>query len=317
VVGDPRVDIISDPIEPASGDFQDRDAHLGLPSAISVQVSKQPQTERPDDGSSTKDVAKDQASNVAGSAVGAGQQVAGVAKDQASNVAAEAAGQAKDVLGQARTELSQQAAQQQQRVAGGLRSIGSELGSMADRSEEPGVASDLARQASSTVHEVADWLEQRDPSGLLDEVTSFARRRPGAFLAIALGAGLAAGRLTRGLKDDSSSSTGRTGSTSGSTGQQSTGQYATGQYATGQYGTGQQTTGQYGTGQYAGTGTGYQEPTPAYAAPAVAEPVTVVETTEYVEPAYPVSEPTYPEGSTGTETPVYPTDPTYRNEENR
>jgi hypothetical protein len=255
-------------------------------------------TEGPNEGSSTKDVAKDQASNVAGSAVGAGQQVAGVAKEQATNVAAEAAGQAKDVLGQARTELSQQAAQQQQRVAGGLRSIGTELGSMAERSEESGVASDLARQASSTVHEVADWLEQRDPSGLLDEVTSFARRRPGTFLAIALGAGLAAGRLTRGLKDESSTSA--TTSTSTST----TGPGA----ASASPGTPSTSTGT------PSTTPGYQETTPVYAAPAVAEPVTVVETTEYAQPAYPVSDPTYP---AGTESPAYPNDPTYRNEENR
>jgi len=152
----------------------------------------------------TTDVAKDQASNVASSASSAGQHVAGVAKDQAGNVAAEASRQAKDVVGQARAELTQQAVQQQQRVAEGLRSIGTELSTMADRNEQPGLATDLARQASTRAHEAPQWLEQREPSGLLDEVKTFARRRPGAFLAIALGAGLAAGRLTRGLKDESS-----------------------------------------------------------------------------------------------------------------
>jgi hypothetical protein len=159
-----------------------------------------------DTGASTTDVTKEKAADVAGSAAGAGQHVAGVAKEQAGNVAAETARQAKDVLGQARTELTQQAADQQQRVAGGLRSLGSELSSMAERSEQPGVATDLARQASTSVQDLADWLEQRDPGGLIDEVKTFARRRPGTFLAIALGAGLAAGRLTRGLKDESSSS---------------------------------------------------------------------------------------------------------------
>jgi len=156
-------------------------------------------------GTSTADVTKEKAADVAGSAAGAGQQVAGVAKEEAGNVAAETARQAKDVLGQARTELTQQAADQQQRVAGGLRSLGSELSSMAERSEQPGVATDLARQASTSVQDLADWLEQRDPGGLIDEVKTFARRRPGTFLAIALGAGLAAGRLTRGLKDESTS----------------------------------------------------------------------------------------------------------------
>jgi len=155
-------------------------------------------------GSSTAQVAKDQATNVAGSAGSAGQHVASVAKDEAGNVAAEAKGQAKNILGQAHAELTQQASDQQQRVAGGLRSLGTELGSMADGSQESGLATDLARQASTRAHEAADWLENRDPSSLLGEVKTFARQRPGTFLALALVAGVAAGRLTRGLKDESS-----------------------------------------------------------------------------------------------------------------
>jgi hypothetical protein len=156
-----------------------------------------------DGGDSTKDVAREQAAGVAGSAKDAGQHVAGVARDEVGNVASEATRQAKDVAAQARDELSRQASDQQQRVAGGLRSLGTELGSMAERSEQPGVATDLARQASAKAHEVARWLEDRDPSSLLDEVSAFARRRPGTFLTMALVAGVAAGRLTRGLKDDS------------------------------------------------------------------------------------------------------------------
>jgi hypothetical protein len=38
----------------------------------------------------------------------------------------------------------------------------------------------------------------------VDEVQSFARRRPGVFLALAAAAGLVAGRLTRGIKAASS-----------------------------------------------------------------------------------------------------------------
>jgi hypothetical protein len=165
-------------------------------------------------GSSTADVAKDQASTVAGSVGSAGQHVAGVARDEAGNVAAEAKGQAKNVLGQARAELTQQASDQQQRVAGGLRTLGTELGSMADNSQDPGYATDLTRQVSTKAHEIADWLENRDPSSLLEEVKTFARQRPGTFLGLALVAGVAAGRLTRGLKDESSTATSSTPSPS-------------------------------------------------------------------------------------------------------
>jgi hypothetical protein len=75
---------------------------------------------------------------------------------------------------------------------------------MAQRSERPGVATDLARQASSTSHDVASWLDSREPGHLVQELQAFARQRPGTFLLAAAGAGLLAGRLTRGVKDASS-----------------------------------------------------------------------------------------------------------------
>ena len=70
---------------------------------------------------------------------------------------------------------------------------------MARNSEQDGPATDLARQAADKAHQAAGWLADRDPGHLLDEVRSFARRKPGTYLAIALGAGVLAGRLTRGL----------------------------------------------------------------------------------------------------------------------
>jgi hypothetical protein len=76
---------------------------------------------------------------------------------------------------------------------------------MADGSTEPGMATDLAREAADKANQVAGWLDNRDPGAVLDEVRSFARKRPGAYLAIALGAGVLAGRLTRGLTAGSES----------------------------------------------------------------------------------------------------------------
>jgi phytoene dehydrogenase-like protein len=154
-------------------------------------------------------VAKEQAGKVGQGAADAGQHVAGVAKDQAANVASEATQQAKNLLDQTTSELREQAAAQQQQIAAGIRSLSSELASMADRSDQSGTASDLVRQASQQTEKIASWLDERDPGSLVQEVSSFARRRPGAFLAIAAGAGLLAGRLTRGAvdaaRDDSTS----------------------------------------------------------------------------------------------------------------
>ncbi len=156
----------------------------------------------PPEEPSTADVAKDQAANVAGGAGDAAQHVAGVAKDQVKQVAVETGKQAKQLLGQAQSELSDQAATQQQRAAAGLHSVGEQLHAMAGASDQPGMATDLAQQAGDKAHQFAEWLENRDPGAVLTELRSFARQRPGVFFAIALGAGVVAGRLARGLTAD-------------------------------------------------------------------------------------------------------------------
>jgi hypothetical protein len=89
-------------------------------------------------------------------------------------------------------------------VADGLWSISDELSAMANASQDGGVATDLVRQAAERSSAVAAWLENRDPGSLLDEVKAFARRRPGAFLLLAAGAGVLAGRLGRGMADNAS-----------------------------------------------------------------------------------------------------------------
>ena len=131
-------------------------------------------------------------------------------KEQAGQVTAEAGKQAKQLLSQAQSELTEQAAATQQRVAEGLHALADELTGMTRNSDQDGPATDLARQAADKAHQAAGWLADRDPGTLLDEVRSFARRKPGTYLAIALGAGVLAGRLTRGLTapaDDTPNST--------------------------------------------------------------------------------------------------------------
>jgi len=123
-----------------------------------------------------------------------------VAGEQAGQVASEASQQVKDLVHQTRGEFAEQAATQQKRVAGGLRSLGEELHAMAQNSEQRGPATDLVQQAAERTGKVASWLEDREPGNVVEEVTRFARQRPGAFLAIAAGAGLLVGRLGRGLK---------------------------------------------------------------------------------------------------------------------
>jgi hypothetical protein len=148
---------------------------------------------------STTDVAREQAANVGQSVSGAGSHVAQTATDQARQVAAETARQARDLMGEATGQVRDQACVQQQRAAHQLHSVADELHEMAAKSGQSGLATEVAQQTADRLHGAASWLEGREPADLLASVRDFARRRPGVFLVGAAIAGLAAGRLTRGV----------------------------------------------------------------------------------------------------------------------
>jgi uncharacterized phage infection (PIP) family protein YhgE len=169
----------------------------------------------------TKEMAKGEALNVKDTAVQAGSQVASTATDQAKQVAQETQRQAKDLLEQGRSQVKDQLVSQQQKAGQGLSSIAQELRALADGSSEgaPGPARDLLQQASSMVENFAGKLQNREPADLLDEVRSFARRKPGMFLLGAAAAGILAGRLTSGVKAAHSDSGTSAGSANGFQGQ--------------------------------------------------------------------------------------------------
>ncbi len=161
--------------------------------------------------SSTTETAKDEAKNVKDTTAQATQQVADTAKQQAGQVAGDVKQQAQQLASQTKSELSDQATSQRDRAADSLRSIGGEFRTMAESSDQSGPGTQLARQGADLAEQMADFLAQRDPSQLLDEVRDLARRRPGGFLLGAALAGVVVGRLGRGVmsarsSDDKSSS---------------------------------------------------------------------------------------------------------------
>ena len=175
------------------------DAPLPPPATTGTGTGTQSTKDR---AMETKDVAKGEAQNVKDTAVQATSQVAGTATDQAKQVAQETQRQAKDLLDQGRSQLKDQAISQQQKAAGGLTSLAQELRGLADGSSEgaPGPARDLLQQASGMIENFAGKLQNKEPAELLEEVRSFARRKPGMFLLGAAAAGIVAGRLTSGVK---------------------------------------------------------------------------------------------------------------------
>ncbi|MCW3493354.1 hypothetical protein [Microbacterium sp. SSM24] len=153
----------------------------------------------PADTSGKVEAVKQEASDLKDTAEAQAKDVLGTAKEEAATVVGEAKSQGKDLLAQTQRELKEQADTQQKRLAGGLRSVGDELGEMARASDGRGVAGDLVQQASTRLSAAASWLGDRDPAAVLTEVKRFARRKPGTFILAAAVTGIVVGRLTRAL----------------------------------------------------------------------------------------------------------------------
>lgn len=155
-----------------------------------------------DEGNGVAAKAGSAAHEASATAKTAGEAAHGVAETgahEAAAVASEAKAQLGDLVAQSGRELSDQASTQQQRLAEGLNSMGSDLSRMADADENGGMAGDLVRRAAGHVSTIGSWLGDRDPQQVLKDVSSFARRRPGTFIAVAAIAGVVVGRLSRAI----------------------------------------------------------------------------------------------------------------------
>ncbi|NAZ82246.1 hypothetical protein GTR02_10495 [Kineococcus sp. R8] len=152
----------------------------------------------------TAGTAKQQANEVAGTAKEQAGAVAQSAQEQAGAVIGEAKHQALGVLDEVRRQVDEQSSTQRDRLAAFLREAGQELSGMAGGSQGSGMATNLVRQAGDRASTWGDTLSRHEPAELLDQVRSFARRKPGTFLLGALAAGLLAGRVTRGATAASS-----------------------------------------------------------------------------------------------------------------
>ena len=155
------------------------------------------------DGGSLKDTAR----GAAGTAQQEASDVASTAADEARHVAEEAKAKAHDLVGELRSQVDEQSKTQLQALASKLGELGDELdGLVRGDGDAGGPVTDLARQLSDRSRSLSQRLAERQPADLLEDVRSYARRRPGTFLIGAAAAGLVAGRLTRGAKKAESGS---------------------------------------------------------------------------------------------------------------
>lgn len=167
--------------------------------------------------SSTVDTAKEKASDALGSASEHGSHVAETAKDEAVKVATEAKEKATDLLSDLRSQVDEQSKAQLKGLSAKLGELADELQDMVSGSEQGGTVRDVAQQLVDKTHQLSSHLEGRQPTDLLEDLRSFARRRPGTFLAGAGIAGVLAGRLTRGAKASPDTGTGGAGSSTSGT----------------------------------------------------------------------------------------------------
>jgi len=143
----------------------------------------------------TADAAKEQSREVVQHAGDQARQVTDVARQQAGEVARQATDRGRAVLRDAGQELQTHADSQAERASDALRDVSRQLRMMADGTTEGGGVVDLARHAAQRTEKLARRLDEGGSRGLLDDVLSFARRRPGVFLLGASAGGFVVGRL--------------------------------------------------------------------------------------------------------------------------
>jgi hypothetical protein len=164
-------------------------AYATPPPADGTQIDAQP------DATS----AKDKAADIAESGKPAATDVARTAGGAGKDVAHETKQQATDLVAKTKTQVSEQVVAQKSAFVENLRSLGDQLAAMTDHVDESGTAIDLATKARDQTRGAADWLDGHEPDEVLEHLRRLGREHPGKFLTGALIAGVAAGRLTRGV----------------------------------------------------------------------------------------------------------------------
>ena len=158
-----------------------------------------------DQGRAVATTAAEQGRAVATTAAGSARQLADAAKQQASGVVSEASEVLAEVLEEGRSlldttksELEEQIQAQTTRLAEGLGKLGSEIQLHAGGRSYAEQAATKLTDAADALFGVADDVGERGVEGLVEDLGSFARRRPGVFLVGAGIVGFGVGRVVRG-----------------------------------------------------------------------------------------------------------------------
>jgi hypothetical protein len=126
------------------------------------------------------------------------RETAETGKAEAGRVVAEAKNHTSRLVGETGDRAREHADQQLGRAAIAIDQLGEQLDDMAaNSSQQDGYLVALARDGAHRAHELSRHLDDGGLDGMVDDVTQFARRKPGTFLAASFAVGLVLGRVTR------------------------------------------------------------------------------------------------------------------------
>ncbi len=156
-----------------------------------------------DEGQEVASAAVDEGQEVVEAARQSAQEVAGTAREEASELSEEVVAEGRGLLDETRTQLEDQAQTQVEELSEVIRRFGNQTLALAEgRPSQAGPLPSYLRDASARLEQWADEVDARGVEGLLQELQSFARRRPGVFLLGAAAAGFGVGRLIRAQASD-------------------------------------------------------------------------------------------------------------------
>jgi hypothetical protein len=131
-------------------------------------------------------------------------------------VAGEAVNQLKSLTDDARNQASQQASNATDKLSTTVRGLASQARDLGQgKGDANSALAGLVQQLADKGEQLADHISAQGPGGLVQDLRSFAARKPGTFLLGALAAGVVTGRLVKGATADSTPSGSSYGTSTG------------------------------------------------------------------------------------------------------
>ena len=175
----------------------------GTVASSATEQGQQVASAAVDEGQQVASAAVDEGKQVAEAAATQARDVASTAREEAAHVGEELSEEARSLLEETKAQLEEQAQTQVERLAETLRRFGSQGQSLSEgRPAQAGPLPAYIRDAAGRLEQLADDIDARGVDGLLEDLQSFARRRPGVFLLGAAGVGFGVGRLIRAKSSD-------------------------------------------------------------------------------------------------------------------